>query len=326
MKGRYLEKLAAVVCALTLTAGVMSGAFAKAEEPSDEPEAPESTFVVLDPELDDEASAADAEAAGEQIASDTEAQDLSDRPEVTDNRDTVPLLVNGQEAGECPIRGGIPYVGVESFCRALGMNVAGGLVGDTYILAGELELQARADDIYFTCNDRCLLAEDGVFFLDGQAYLPVEAMAKCVGVSAAWDRVLWNISVTADAVYPLQSGDEFYDETDVYWLSHVIYAEAGSQSLRGRIAVGNVVLNRVVSDEFPGQDSVYDVIFEKNQFEVVVNGMIYMEPDDDAVIAAKLALEGYDVCGGATYFATFDFGEGYECVMWIGDHCFMVSA
>ena len=68
------------------------------------------------------------------------------------------------------------------------------------------------------------------------------------------------------------------------------------------------------------------MIFAKNQFEVVINGMIYMEPGDMSVIAAKLALEGYDVCGGSTYFATFDFGEGYECVMWIEDHCFMVEA
>ena len=29
---------------------------------------------------------------------------------------------------------------------------------------------------------------------------------------------------------------------------------------------------------------------------------------------------------GATYFATYDFGEGYECIMWIEDHCFMTEA
>ena len=90
--------------------------------------------------------------------------------------------------------------------------------------------------------------------------------------------------------------------------------------------MGDVVLNRVASDEFAGQNTVYDVIFAKNQFEVVINGMIYMEPSDTAVKAAKLALEGYDVTNGSTYFATFFFGDGYECVMWIEDHCFMVEA
>lgn len=328
MKGRWLEKMAAVACALTLTVGVMSGAFAKAEEPSDEPAAPEATFVVLDLQLDGEASAADATSDEAALAaSDTEASGVpAAQLEVTDNRSAVPLWVNGEEAGECLLFGGIPYVGAESFCRALGMNVAGGFVGDAYVLAGDIDLEAVADAIYFVCNDRYLLVENGVRVQDGQAYLPVEAMAKCLNVSAAWDRVQWTISVTADTIVPLESGGDFYDETDVYWLSHVIYAEAGNQSLRGQVAVGNVVLNRVASDEFTGQDNVYDVIFAKNQFEVVINGMIYMEPNEDADIAAKLALEGYDVCGGSTYFATFDFGEGYECVMWIGDHCFMVSA
>ena len=184
-------------------------------------------------------------------------------------------------------------------------------------------LTDRTEDIVI---GREVSKKDGVRLQDGRALLPMEAMAKCLGVAAEWDRVQWTVSVTANGVSPLESGRTYYDETDVYWLSHVIYAEAGNQSLRGQIAVGNVVMNRVASDKFPGQDSVYDVIFAKNQFEVVINGMIYMEPGDAAVIAAKLALEGYDICGGATYFATFDFGEGYECVMWIEDHCFMVEA
>ena len=323
MKGRWLEKMAAVVCALVLAVGVMSGAFANAEEPTDEPAAPEATFVVLDLELGADASAADA------VLTVTEtpyAATLSSQVEVTDNRSSIPLMVNGARAGECLILDGIPCVGAEQFCRALGLEVSSSFADGVYTLTGGVQIEARADDIYFVCNGRYLLAEDGVQIRGGQAYLPVEAMAKCLNVSAAWDRVGWTISVAAESVVPLESGSSFYDETDVYWLSHVIYAEAGNQSLRGQIAVGNVVLNRIADESFTDQDSVYDVIFAKNQFEVVINGMIYMDPSDEAVAAAKLALEGYDVCGGATYFATFDFGEGYECVMWIGDHCFMTEA
>ena len=52
------------------------------------------------------------------------------------------------------------------------------------------------------------------------------------------------IPVTADSVTPLESGRTYYDETDVYWLSHVIYAEAGDQPFAGQLAVGNVVVNQ----------------------------------------------------------------------------------
>ena len=330
MKKHILEKAFAVTCALTLAVGVMRGAvFARGVDVSDElPAEPEATFVVVDLELDTGASPADADLPEEAVpASETEASVSAALPiEVTDNRSSVPLTVNGADAGECPIIGGIPFVDAESLCRALGMDVDVQVQGDTYTITGDIDLTARAGDIYFVCNDRCLYVADGVRLQNGKAFLPMEEMAKCLNIAAAWDRVKWTVTVTADEVSPLESGRTYYAETDVYWLSHVIYAEAGSQPLLGQIAVGNVVLNRVASDRFPGQNSVYDVIFAKNQFEVVINGMIYMEPGDSAVIAAKLALEGYDVCGGSTYFATFDFGEGYECVMWIGDHCFMVEA
>ena len=322
MKGRTLEKLAALACALLLTAGVMRGTvLAQAEEASGEPEAPEAAFVVVD--LD--GAAGDVSFSGEELSTPAAAT-AAPRLEVTDNRSSVPLTVNGQSAGECPIIGGVPYAGAESFCRALGMDVTAQLADGVFTLAGGIDLRAQDGDIYFTCNGRYLYVEDGVSVQGGQALLPLSELARCLNVSAAWDRVGWGIEVTAGEIVPLQSGDTYYDETDVYWLSHVIYAEAGSQSLRGQIAVGSVVMNRIASDEFPGQDDVYSVIFAKNQFEVVVNGMIYMQPDETAVIAAKLALEGYDVTDGSTYFATFFFGDGYEVVMWIEDHCFMIEA
>lgn len=306
MKGRMAEKLAAVFCALCLTAGVMSSlVFARGEEVADEPEAPQATFVILDEVIPETAAPV---------------------PEVVDNRTTVPVFVDGEERGVCRIEAGLPYMAPDAFCRALGLEASvsesGGITvsGDGFVIA------ADPDASYFVCNGRYLYVPDGVAVQGGQILLPVELLAKCLGVSAAWDRVAWTLNIRADAITPLESGDTYYVDTDVYWLSHVIYAEAGNQSLLGKIAVGSVVMNRIADEAFAGQDSVYDVIFAKNQFEVVINGMIYMEPDDSAVLAAKLALEGADVVDGATYFATFDFGEGYECVTWIGEHCFMKEA
>ena len=99
---------------------------------------------------------------------------------------------------------------------------------------------------------------------------------------------------------PIASGDSFYNSTDLYWLSRIIYAESGNQPLEGKIAVGNVVLNRVASSLFP--NSVYDVIFQRNQFTPASSGSINRVPSEDAVIAAKLCLDGANTADNALYF------------------------
>ena len=99
------------------------------------------------------------------------------------------------------------------------------------------------------------------------------------------------------------SGEEYYDASEVYWLSRIIYAESGAEPFLGKIAVGNVVLNRVASAQFP--DSIYGVIFDKKygvQFSPVANGSIYKTPNSDSVIAAKICLEGYSVNNKVLYF------------------------
>lgn len=324
IKSRILERSAAVVCALCLAVGVLSGVvFARSDEPTEElPAEPEATFVVIDYVADGDDSA-EPESTPEVM--ETALPDTAH--EVTDNRAEIPFVVDGVECGTLPIVDGTPYAPVCDFLRAAGLPASADLSDGVYMVTSDgIKISASDGDIYFTFNGRCLLAEEGVFVQNGQVCLPVEALAKCLGLSVSWDRAAWQIITSADGVELLEGGDTFYDETDIYWMSRVIYAEAGNQSLLGQVAVGNVVMNRIASDEFPGQNDVYAVIFAKNQFEVVINGMIYMEPSDSAVVAAKLALEGYDVTDNATYFATFFFGEGYECVKWIGDHCFMVEA
>jgi len=89
-------------------------------------------------------------------------------------------------------------------------------------------------------------------------------------------------------------------EDDLYWLSRIIHAEAKGESAEGRIAVGNVILNRMESDEFP--DTLKGVIFQKNQFSPVSNGMIYDEPTNESVESAKKVLAGEKVVGDDALF------------------------
>ena len=140
-----------------------------------------------------------------------------------------------------------------------------------------------------------------------------------------WDDATSTITIAAGSG-PIASGDSFYNSTDLYWLSRIIYAESGNQSLEGKIAVGNVVLNRVASSLFP--NSVYDVIFQRNQFTPASSGSINREPSEDAVIAAKLCLEGARMAGESLYFLNPDTAanhwvmENREFVVTIGRHWF----
>jgi N-acetylmuramoyl-L-alanine amidase len=109
-----------------------------------------------------------------------------------------------------------------------------------------------------------------------------------------------SISISYQSRGVIPTASDVYNPNDLYWLSRVIFAESGTQPFEGMIGVGNVVLNRVESIRFP--DSVYDVIFQKNQFSVVDCGMIYREPDERSIIAAKLCLEGADSAGESLYF------------------------
>ena len=186
----------------------------------------------------------------------------------------------------------------------------GSTTADSCVLRGPIELTANRGEPYFQFCGRYLPVEGGVRTLEGHVVLPMRTLAKCLGVTAVWDRAQWQVDVRGEAA-PRTSA-EVYVETDVYWLSRFIYAEASSRglSLEGQIAVGDVILNRLNSDRYPGQNNVYDVIFAKNAFDVVINGMIYMEPDETSILAAKLALEGCDLVGHATRYSAG--GSGAE--------------
>lgn len=117
---------------------------------------------------------------------------------------------------------------------------------------------------------------------------------------------------------------------DLYWLSRIIHAEAEAEPYNGKVAVGNVVLNRVNSSDFP--NTIKGVIFDYYQgipqFSPVADGTIYNTPSEDSIRAAKDALSGARPVGSATYFFNPDKAAGSwivankTFVMRIGNHVF----
>lgn len=155
---------------------------------------------------------------------------------------------------------------------------------------------------YVEANGRYLYLPGGVRVAENGGYLlPSRTLALILGASVAWDPIGNDVVLTSGDA-PIPSAEETYNADDLYWLSHIINAESGNQPLEGKIAVGNVVLNRV-NDQGPYfPDTIKGVIFQKNQFSPASSGSIYKEPNAESVIAAKLCLEGANVVGNALYF------------------------
>lgn len=197
--------------------------------------------------------------------------------------------------------------------------------GQAEVTASGLKLELKPGTKYIVANGRCLYVPTGVKLENGIVVVPVRILCKALGAQVVWNGTDNTIAITSGSG-PITSGDSFYNQEDLYWLSRIIYAESGNQSLEGKIAVGNVVLNRVASTQFP--NTVYDVIFQRNQFTPASNGRIQKTPPADCVIAAKLALEGANTAGNALYFinpsisSSSWFNQNCTYVATIGAHAF----
>ena len=169
--------------------------------------------------------------------------------------------------------------------------------GQAEVRAAGLELFIKPQTSYIVANGRYLYVPGGVMCKGSSVLVPVRVLCRALGASVRWDSGTVHITSGAGPITP---GGQAYPQESLYWLSRIIYAESGNQPLAGKIAVGNVVLNRVNSSAFP--NTVYSVVFQGSQFTPVMNGTIYSTPNAESVIAAKLCLDGANTVGDALYF------------------------
>ena len=198
---------------------------------------------------------------------------------------------------------GVTYVPLRSLLDALGgWNI-------------EWDSEAR-EAVAVSANAR-LTADPsaGVITLDGEAfdarvtvengrtYVPLRLVIERLGGRVKWDPYLDGAAVT--------SPDAAYDAESLYWLARIISAESGGEPQEGQIAVGNVVLNRMASADFP--DTIPEVIFDRVdgvQFEPVENGTVYNPPTALAVDSARRVLDGEVAVDGAMFFYAPALSEG----------------
>ena len=184
--------------------------------------------------------------------------------------------------------------------------------GKRAILTGEdMELTAVPGEQYLEVNGRVLYIEESVGAADGMTYVPLRTAANATGGALGWDGASATASLALDGACAPKAD---YDEEGLYWLSRIISAESRGESLLGQLAVGNVVLNRVLHENYP--DTIREVVFDEKhgvQFEPVSNATVYEEPAASSVLAAKMCLEGARVVEDCIYF----FAPALSAGKWI---------
>lgn len=99
----------------------------------------------------------------------------------------------------------------------------------------------------------------------------------------------------ATSSYHAGSSSSSVSSTDLYWMSRLISAEAQGLSMSAQIAVGDVVMNRVHSPDYPNtvQGVIFGIAGGHYQFTPVLNGTIYNAPTASAVQAARDVLQNH---------------------------------
>jgi N-acetylmuramoyl-L-alanine amidase len=185
------------------------------------------------------------------------------------------------------------------------------------VTSGGVPITACVGEYYISYGGRCFYTVAPNRIVNNRLYVAIRPMAKCFAIEVKWEAASRAVALirTGKAV---RSDEGYYDADALYWLARIIGAEAKGEPFRGQVAVGNVVLNRVESREYP--NTIYDVIFDKKygvQFTPAANGTIYEIPPTSAIIAAKVCLEGYTLSDSILYF----FNPSIATSQWIANNC-----
>lgn len=116
-----------------------------------------------------------------------------------------------------------------------------------------------------------------------------------------------------------------YSEFEKDLLARLVRAEAQGEPFEGKVAVAEVVLNRVDNPGFP--KTIKDVIDDPGQFQPVQNGEINKPADDESIKAVAEALSRNRNDGGALFFYNPEISQSHwldqrTTTMIIGHHVF----
>ena len=153
------------------------------------------------------------------------------------------------------------------------------------------------------------------------ARLEAEAQAKAAAEEAAEEAARIEAEAQQAALAARAAQTAAISAEELKLLANIIYCEAGSESYVGKVAVGNVIMNRVKSASQP--NTITEVVYAKGQFSPVRNGSLQRalssdKADATCYQAAIEALAGAQPVGDKLFFRRNNGRSGQV----IGHHVF----
>ncbi len=189
------------------------------------------------------------------------------------------------------------YVPVRAIAEALGATVTWNDETKTAIVTkGE-------NEISFSIYDE---ENTAVLYLD-TTFIPVRTVSEKLGCYVTWDDYYYQVWISAPEVtVPEEYIDTTYYNDEILIVAQVLHCECRYSSFDGKLAVANVITNRVASPLFP--DNVFEVIYDRRggsvQFTIAYNGMLDNTPTGECILAAKCALNGTIVAKDCLFYQT----------------------
>lgn len=177
-------------------------------------------------------------------------------------------------------------------------------------------LQAEASEAAQNEIEEVQAAAEAQAAAEEAARLAAEAQAKAAEEAAQLEAEAQQAALAAQAAQTAAVSAE-----ELKLLANIIYCEAGSESYVGKVAVGNVIMNRVKSASQP--NTITEVVYAKGQFSPVRNGSLQRALSSDKADAACYqaaieALAGAQPVGGKLFFRRNNGRSGQV----IGHHVF----
>lgn len=197
------------------------------------------------------------------------------------------------------------FVPIRFVSEALGANVWWDTASDTAVVEdGGTVIEMPVNKNIAYVNGKEVKLSKSVRLESERTFVPIRFVMESLGAQVGWDQKYFNVEITRGSVsVPSNLVKKDYTTDEIFWLGRIIEAESAGEPVHGMVAVGNVILNRVKSDQYP--NTIYEVIFDRKygvQFEPILNGTIYNNPSQDSIASAKRALRGESFAGESLYF------------------------
>lgn len=196
------------------------------------------------------------------------------------------------------------FVSIRFVAQALGAEI--GWVDEKKMVVindgyNYIELFIGSNEYYVNSEKRTMDVAPEIS--NGRTMVPLRFVSENLRCSVDWNEMTYTVLINKEG---LEVPEEYvynrsYTDEDLMWLARIVTVEARGATIEGKLAVANVVLNRVKSPAFP--NTVHDVIFQSGQFPPAHKaGFKELVPPKDCIIAAKMALEGENNIGTCLYF------------------------